>query len=167
MLDQFNFSIFINGLVVQSSQLLAGIVTFFIIRKLNRRIVACICFSIILVSATTLAFIWDQDQQQVSDVSSNIIVLIFVFILEFAITVEFNFFIVYINELFPTQVRIIGIGFIEIFGTMVLVGSKSIISLCIEGGIKIMGLFAVMAALCAACSYLLPETKGKQPAETI
>lgn len=117
----------------------------------------------ILVCSTVLVFIWDQNSSEVRDVRSNLIVLMLIFVLEFAITVEYSFLYIYINELFPTQVQILGFGFNEIFGAMTLVSSKWLISFCLNGGIKIMIIFAVLAALSMVCSYFLPETRGKMP----
>lgn len=63
MLDQFKLNIFVNGLVVESSQLLASIGSCFMVYRFPRRIVAIVGFAIILVSAVVLIFIWDQNQQ--------------------------------------------------------------------------------------------------------
>lgn len=79
-----------------------------------------VSFGIILISALVLIFVWDQNKEKVSDIGSNVVVLFFVFLIEFAITNEFNFFVLYINELYPTQVRIIALGFIKIFGGVIL-----------------------------------------------
>jgi len=74
---------------------------------------------------------------------------------EFSITAEFNYFLVYINELFPTQVRIIGIGLVKTFGGTSQTLSALLISLCKATGFKIMIIFSALAALCVFCSYLL------------
>lgn len=63
MLDQFKLNIFINGLVVESSQLMASIGSCFMVYRFPRRIVAIVGFLIVLVSAGVLVFIWDQNQQ--------------------------------------------------------------------------------------------------------
>ena len=64
------------------------------------------------------------------------------------------------NELYPTQVRIIGVGFINIFGAIIVLVNPEIINACLSSGFRIMIIFAVLAALSIVCSYLLPETFG-------
>ena len=167
MLDQFHFSIYINGLVVQLSQIIASIVASFIVFRLKRKLFGLISFGAIVVFAGTLVFIWDQDKDEVGDLGSNVLVLCFIFGIEFAITAEFNFFLVYINELFPTQVRVIGIGMIKTFGGSSLMLSALIISACKSSGFPIMAVFSVLAALSIICLCFLPETFGLMPAEVV
>lgn len=82
--------------------------------------------------------------------------LLLVFVLEFAVTTEFNFFVIYITELYPTQVRVIGNGLVQIFGSAVLLVAEQIISGCFSSGFRIMILFALMAGLSVVCSAFLP-----------
>ena len=63
---------------------------------------------------------------------------------------------VYINELMPTQVRIIGLAFIKFFGGVILMVESEIISACLDSGFKVMILFAILAGLCVVASYYLP-----------
>ena len=93
--------------------------------------------------------------------------LVFIFLIEFLITAEFNIFVVYMNELYPTPVRLIGIGFVESFGGVTLMFAAQIISAFRSGGVKIMILFAGLALLGLGCSWVLPETKGKVPSNMI
>lgn len=87
-------------------------------------------FLAIFGSSFALIFLWDQDSSNVSDVGSNIIILLLVFVIGFAITNEFNFFVVYLNELIPTQIRIIAMAFVKTFGGIVLMVESEIISAC-------------------------------------
>jgi hypothetical protein len=86
MLDQFKFSIFVNGLAVESSTLLASLLSWCMVFKYKRRVVAMVSFGILLASSAVLVFIWDQDKEQVTDISSDILVLCFIFVVQFAIT---------------------------------------------------------------------------------
>lgn len=156
MISQFNFSIYINGLVVQSAEFLSGVVSCFIINCIPRRVLAITSFSIVFVCSFILIFIWDQNNQSVTNVEANIFVLLLVFILEFAVTTEFNFFVIYITELYPTQVRVIGNGLVQIFGSAVLLVAEQIISGCFNSGFRIMILFALMGGLSVVSSVFLP-----------
>ena len=167
MIDQFNFSIYVSGLVILSSQLLAAIFSIFIINHVPRRMLGIITFSICAACSIALIFLWDQDQKETTDVNSNIIVLVFIFYLEFAITCEFDSFMVYINELYPTQVRMIGIGIVKTAGAVILLFQSMIIQACLDSGFRIMILFAGLSILSAVCSFILPETLGKDTPDVI
>jgi hypothetical protein len=93
--------------------------------------------------------------------------MLFIFIIEFAISNEFNFYLVYLNESLPTQVRIIAIGFIKTFGAITTMSTPGILHMCLNSGFPIMLLFGLMAGLSVVCSWALPETYGRRPAEVI
>ena len=112
-----------------------------------------------------LIFVWDQDKTDVDDIGSNITVLIFIFIIQMTVTNAFNNYAVYLNELYPTQIRVIAIGFVKTFGAVTTMLSSTIINACLKGHFKIMILFAILGALSVVLYFLLPETKGKRPPE--
>ena len=86
MLDQFNFTIFVNGIAVQLSQILSILPSYFFINKITRRKLAIVSLLIIGLSSIVMIFIWDQDKSDITDIWSNIAVIIFVFIISLAIT---------------------------------------------------------------------------------
>ena len=167
MLNQFNLGIYLSGASIESAQVFAGILGYLIISKVKRRKEGMISFSIIAICSLTLIFIWDQNQTDVTDIGSNLIVLFFVFFIELTVSNAFNIYAIYLNELFPTQVRIIGVGFVKTFGTIVLLFSSQIINACLNSGFKIMILFTALAVLSAYLSFVLPETHGMRPPEII
>ena len=61
LLSEFHFDIFINGLVIQSSQILAYILACFIVSKIKRKTIAYVCFFITFLSSFLLIFVWDQN----------------------------------------------------------------------------------------------------------
>ena len=63
--------------------------------------------------------------------------------------------------------RIIGIGFIKTFGAGMVMSTPAIITWCVTSGFPLMLLFGALAGLSAWCSYILPESLGKRPAEVI
>lgn len=69
---------------------------------------AFVCFSLSFVCSFALIFLWtgQVEIQSSSDIAANVGVLVLVFLFRFAITVEYTFFIIYYNELYPTQVRV-------------------------------------------------------------
>jgi len=80
MLDQFDFSIFINGCAVQSAQIFASIASLFLIPRFKRRLYGMTSLTLIMLSCLTLVFIWDQNKEEVTDIGSNVAVLAFVFL---------------------------------------------------------------------------------------
>ena len=93
--------------------------------------------------------------------------LVFLFFIELTVSNAFNNYAVYLNELYPTQIRIVGIAFIKMFGAITTMVSSQIIHACISSGFKIMILFTILAGVSIVLYYLLPETHGKRPPEVI
>jgi len=124
--------------------------------KTKRKILAYVCFTTTLICSFTLIFIWDQSSNTTPDIGSSIGVLILIFIFRFAITVEFTFFCVYFNELYPTQVRVLGTGLVSLIGGIMITVAPIIIESCISGDFPIMILFAVLSFFCLFFSTCLP-----------
>ena len=61
MLNQFNFDIFLNGASIESAQVFAGVLGYFTIYKVPRRLAGCASLLVIMGCSTVLIFIWDQD----------------------------------------------------------------------------------------------------------
>ena len=80
MLDRFKFSIYINGIVVQSAQIGACILSCLVIQKMPRKIFAYISLGVLFACSVVLTFIWDQNNEEVTDVGANAAVLALVFI---------------------------------------------------------------------------------------
>lgn len=166
MLDQFKLNIFINGLVIGVSEIIAYPVCYFLIMKSRRQYIAYACFAATFVCSVILTFIWNQGDQN-PDVASSIGVLALIFVFRFAISLEYTFFYVYFNECYPTQIRVIGTSLVSVMGGIVVTIAPEIIDACISGGFPIMILFAVLSGLSALCSYKLPETFQKTPPDVI
>ena len=81
MIDQFNFNIYINGLVVQTGQFISGAISIYMITYAPRRLLAIVSFSVVMVCSFALIFLWDQNQEKVTDISSNILVLVLIFVI--------------------------------------------------------------------------------------
>ena len=65
-----------------------------------------------------LVFVWDQNATSSSSTANAVLTLIFMFLVVLVVSSAFTYYAVYLNELFPTQVRIVGIGFIKSFGSI-------------------------------------------------
>ena len=87
--------------------------------------------------------------------------------IEFVATAEYNCYMMSVNELFPTQVRLIGISFVKTIGGSSLMLSGLLISFCMSTGFRIMVVFTGLSVLGMGVVYLLPESYGKMPVEVI
>ena len=126
-----------------------------------------VSFGIIMICSIVLIFTWNQDQKTTQNVGSSIGVLVVLFFIELVVSNAFNFYAIYLNELYPSQIRIVAIGFIKTFGAMTAMVSSQIIDACLDSGFPIMLLFAILAAVSVVLSWILPETHGKRPPEVI
>ena len=79
-----------------------------------------------------------------------------IFIFRFAISLEYTYFYVYFNELYPTQIRVLGTGLVATMGGVTVTLAPIIIQLCIDGGFPIMIIFAVLSAVSGFLSSRLP-----------
>ena len=87
MLDQFHFTIFINGTVVQSAQIIANIAATFLIYKVPRKVYGYVSFAVIVICSTVLIFIWDQSKEEEgSELGPNTAILGLVFVIMYSIT---------------------------------------------------------------------------------
>ena len=164
MLDQFEFNIYIIGLAVGLSQIIAYVASFFIVEKFKRKLLAYVCFGITGICALVLIFVWDQGGDDTeTDATEQIIILVLIFLFELAISVEFTIFYVYENEIYPTQARVIGTSIVSLVGEGVVVLASEILDFCFEKDFPVMIIFASLAGLCLIIKFQMPETFQKVP----
>ena len=98
LLDQFNLSIFINGIVVGLSEVAAYPQCYYLVTRVGRKTIAYAGFGVTYIASMVLLFVWKQGSHDSgADIGSSIAVLILIFIFRYAITVEFTIFYVYLN----------------------------------------------------------------------
>ena len=115
------------------------------------------CFVATFICSMILIFLWDQGSHSAS-FGSSIGVLVLIFIFRFAISVEYTTFYVYFNELFPTQVRVLGTGLVSMMAGVIITVAPTILQACINTKFPVMIIFAALSALSCGLSALLPET---------
>lgn len=86
------------------------------ISRVGRRKAAMGCFSGTFLCSLILIFLWKQGDSDNQDIGNSIGVLALIFIFRFAISLEYTYFYVYFNELFPTQIRVLGTGLVSTMG---------------------------------------------------
>jgi hypothetical protein len=88
---------------------------------------------------------------------------VLIFLFELAISFEFTIFYVYMNEVFPTQARVVGTSVVSLVGEAVVIFSSEIIDLCFLNDFPVMILFSSLSFVCIVISLGLPETFQKVP----
>ena len=78
-----------------------------------------------------------------------------IFLFRFAISIEYTYFYVYFNEMYPTQVRVLGTGLVSTMGGVMVTLAPIIIDSCINAGFPIMIIFAVLSGLSILVSKVL------------
>jgi hypothetical protein len=155
MLADFDFSIFINGIVIGAASAVSYIASYFAINKINRKTLGIVSFTVILILSFTLIFLWKPDGSELGKGTSEAILVSF-FIISFVITMEYTFFYVYMTELFPTQVRVIGMSMVTVVGGVIIALADLIVTTANNAGFSIMIIFTVFSGLCVVISARLP-----------
>jgi hypothetical protein len=93
--------------------------------------------------------------------------LITVFVMRFAVSLQFQVYIIYLTELYPTQILGIGLSYTAIVGTLPNVFIPELINLCDRYNINIMIFFCITSGIGLTCSNFLRETRGCSPTEKI
>jgi hypothetical protein len=88
MIDEFQFDIFLNGLVLGGSSLLSYIFCLIVIDKLRRRNTAMVTFTVATICFFILIFIWTPKTQETSSsIYAKVLMLATLFIINFCIGV--------------------------------------------------------------------------------
>lgn len=161
ILDKFSLNIYNNGLTIGISYLLAFPLCFYLINKVERKLMAYACFGVAAVCACFMSTSNETEGQ------GSFLVLVLLFIFRFAIAVEYTFLMVYLNELYPTQARMLGLTCFSLMGGIAMAYIPQLTQTCIQNGIPIMGCLAGLLLLCVYASKRLPETFGKDPEDEI
>ena len=125
------------------------------ITRITRKKTAYGCFAATFICSVVLIFIWDQGNDNAS-IAGSIGVLVLIFVFRFAISLEYTVFYIYFNEVYPTQIRVLGTGLVSTMGGVMVTVAPEIIQACISGGFPIMILFAVLSGISIFLSSRLP-----------
>lgn len=157
MIAQLDLDIFASGLIIGSSSLVAYPFCYFAITRVKRKVMALLSFGLVFVFSLVLVFIWhpQTDEIEVSNLQEAITMILF-FLISFTITSEYIFFDIYVLELYPTQIRVIGTSFVQIIGSIGISFVNFIIDGCEDSGFSIMIVFCIVAALSVAIITKLP-----------
>lgn len=95
--------------------------------------------------------------------------LVLIFAFRFCISLEFAIFLIYCNEIFPTEVRSLGLGISSSLGTVASTTCPYIFGSHIRNNSDTSKIMIVFMAISLACLFLtskfLPETLGRPIAD--
>ena len=151
-------SIFICGLVVGVSEIIAYPISFFIITKFRRKILIRVCYSIMAICTFCLIFVWKQSPEKTSeDDNQNDILLLALFMgFRLAVSTLYAILFVYINEVFPSQIRVPGYGIINFVGGLSMVFIPQLADMAINNNISIMAIYSAISILCIIVFKIMP-----------
>jgi MFS family permease len=119
ILSEFELNIFVEGLVVGLSEFVSYPLCYYLITRTKRQLLAYRCFAVAAACQILLIFVWNQGATaNFSSTYESCLLMLLIFVFRFAISVEYAFFFVYVNELFPTQVRVLGLNFVSVIGAV-------------------------------------------------
>jgi hypothetical protein len=168
MLNDFQLNIFINGAVLGTSYVLSEIFCYAVVKNFKRKNLAILSMATILVCSIALIFVYrPKTDGEVLPLSGNIGILAALFIITFCVSAEFTYFYIYVSELYPIQIRIIGISLINFTGAIAIALSQQIITSCLTSGFNVMIVFALFAIASVIASLFLPETLDNPAGELI
>ena len=159
MLNDFQLNIFINGLVLGVSYVISEVFCYLVVKNCKRKTLAVGSMAVILACSIVLVFVYKpKAEREVASVTGNIGILAILFIITFCVSAEYTYFYVYLTELYPTQVRVIGLSLVTFSGAITLAVSQYIIDSCLSSGFNVMIVFSLFALVSSVASFFLPET---------
>ena len=93
--------------------------------------------------------------------------MVLLFVFYFSIANYSTLFFIYYNEVYPTQVRVIGTNLVNFVKGVLVALIPFIIDACLDSGFPVMLLFVIVSAVSIVLSRLFPESYGKVPPEII
>ena len=103
LLDSFGFDFYLNGVILDFSEVITYFFGFFLITKIKRRLIGLVLFTISFICCASLIFLshksicvencWDF---------KTVLELFVLFVFRFVVSFFFQILIIYINELYPT-----------------------------------------------------------------
>lgn len=166
MLSSFHFNIYINGIAIGISQILANFSASYFVSRFKRRYTGFACFTSTFICSTILVFVWDQNGNE-SSLTAEIVILLLIFTFQFSITLQSSIFYVYLNEVYPTQARMIAVSTIGLTGGLQTTLSSKIIGYCMGVDFPVMIIFTTLSGICILILRFLPETFRTAPKELI
>jgi MFS family permease len=165
IVSQFGFDIYTSNVILNVADLLTYYPLMLMIDKIKRRKACMIQLGGGSIICGILIFLVAPDD---CDKCATIYVqLALIFVFRFLISMEFAIIGIYQAELFPTRIRNIAVGALNVFGTVSSTAAPTIMGVFTRGGINHFILFTVIGIIATGAMSFCPETFGQKCPEEI
>ena len=165
IIAQFGFDIYTSNTILNVADLATYYPLMIIIDKIKRKKTIMIQLTGGFIICAILIFLVAPEDCDNCYVIYIQLVLIFIF--RFLISMEFAIIGIYQAELYPTRVRNISVGILNMFGTIASTLAPIIMGVFTRGGINHFILFTVLCVISFGAASFCPETLGKKCPEEI
>jgi len=121
------------------------------VSKMKRKTWAYIFFGVATGASFVLMFLYGSQSDFLRGLE-----LLFIFIFRFSVSFEFALFLLYCNELYPAQIRGLGIGISSAIGTIASTGTPLIFGELRKKNFPVMLIFLLFGVISLICSKFLP-----------
>lgn len=168
LVDQFGFDFYLNGVLVNLSDLATYFFSYTLVTRIKRRQFNMAASVVAFLSSFVLIFLHTKQICSGDCWSARIVFeLLVIFVMRVFVAFLFQLLYVYLTELYPVQVVGLGIGLGSIVGSVPVVFIPELINVMDRANFPVMVLFCVFSCLCFGGSYLLEETHGRPPKDKI
>lgn len=168
LINEFGFDFYMNGILINASELITYSYTYFYIEKIERR-----RYCLNLLFATFLCFfalVFVQTKQICTKdcFSEKVIMeLALVILMKFCVALHYQIIFLHSLELYPAQLASIGMGINSLLCSIGPSVVNTIINTFNKLNLSIMILFSALSLLAFIATIPLKETFGQQPPEIV
>jgi hypothetical protein len=153
--------------LIGSSEVFSAIVCYFIVDHWERKTAIYVTEALSLAIAIPIFIFFSCKEEEQCSLNMQIIQTVGLFFFRFGVTVAYAFFYMIQFEVFPSQIRAMGLQTTAIASYTVIVMVPFIMELSTKLGISIIFTFALSCILVVVCTMKMPETLGVPPPEMI
>lgn len=168
LIDQFGFDFYVNGLLINFSELITYTVAYHYVTSIKRRQFILTASVIIFLCALSLIFLHTPSIHPEHCWAPQVLLeLALIFLMRIFVSFIFQLLYVYTPELYPVQVVGLGMGLASIAGNLPDIFIPEAVNLLERSGFPMMGLFCVFSCLNFWGSFMLEETFGRAPQDKV
>lgn len=168
LVDEFGFDFYLNGVLINLSDLLTYIFSYSMVTTLKRKKFNMLASAVSLACSFLLIFLHAKEICTEDCWTPRIVFeLLVVFLMRVFVAFMFQLIFVYMTELYPVQVVGLGIGLGCIVGSIPDIFIPELINVLDRLNFPVMLLFCLMSVLNLVGSSMLEETRGRAPRDKV
>lgn len=154
--DQFGFDFYLNGVILNASELLTYFVSYFCITRLPRRTFNLVSMTIVFLSCLLLAFLSSNSICTHDCFNPKVVAsLVAFFVMRFFLSFFYQLLYIYITELFPVQIVGSALGLSFLVGSSLNPFTPGFLDLLKRKHFPVMSVFCFFAVVGVIGSYML------------